>query len=166
MLGSLFLMQPLGQLAAVLVGSFVTTAHNRYENALCEDRSHGNCELYSDGISWWVIVVGLIPAFFTIALRFQIPESPRYYLDVMDGREDVIGEFNSREFSPVDGSQQQTSVLTSPETLELLPRKFSWQDVKQYFSVQGNWRYLLGTATCWLFMDLTSLGLSIGNAIL
>lgn len=40
-----------------------------------------------------------------------------------------------------------------PGDPSFVPPLASWEDAKQFFIVEGNWQYLLGTSLAWLFLD-------------
>jgi PHS family inorganic phosphate transporter-like MFS transporter len=86
MMASVFLMQPLGQIAAAAVGWGVLVSLVR-SRGLDHLPSHGadlteeqkKAILSTVDTIWrWVIGAGCIPAVFAILYRFAIPESPRY----------------------------------------------------------------------------------------
>ena len=78
-MASVFLMQPLGQLMAYVVGLSALAGLSRYY-----DFSHGNEEAKLGVDILWRIVtgVGAVPAIVAILFRWTIPESGRYTYDV------------------------------------------------------------------------------------
>ena len=74
MLATVFLMQPMGQLAATLVSMAAV--------AIARHHHHGSDEVAID-VAWrWVIGIGALWATIALLFRLTIPESPRYTLDV------------------------------------------------------------------------------------
>lgn len=55
--------------------------------------------------------------------------------------------------SSVDQRPVRAPVVLSPSDPKYIPPLASWQDAKQYFIEEGNWRYLAGTSLSWLFLD-------------
>jgi MFS transporter, PHS family, inorganic phosphate transporter len=81
MMAAVFLMQPLGQLLASVVGLAVLLTIGRSEG-LETQTDHVAAATTVDRIWRYVIGVGAIPALVAILFRLTIPESPRYTLDV------------------------------------------------------------------------------------
>lgn len=82
MMAAVFIMQPIGQLMASLVGLIVLLTVGRNGGLhLMEDDDEAAKKIV-DSIWRWVIGVGAIPALIAIGFRLTIPESPRYTLDV------------------------------------------------------------------------------------
>lgn len=83
-MASVFLMQPLGQLLAYVVGLAVllTVGKNSGLDRLTADSDRQAAATIVDRIWRYVVGVGAIPALIAIIFRLTIPESPRYTLDV------------------------------------------------------------------------------------
>lgn len=81
MMAAVFIMQPLGQLLAAVVGLAVLLTIGR-SSGLDTQTDHDVSAKIIDTIWRYVIGVGAIPAFVAIVFRLTIPESPRYTLDV------------------------------------------------------------------------------------
>ena len=81
MMAAVFLMQPLGQLLASVVGLAVLLTIGRGEG-LETQTDYVAAATTVDRIWRYVIGVGAIPALVAILFRLTIPESPRYTLDV------------------------------------------------------------------------------------
>ncbi|CAG5184029.1 uncharacterized protein ALTATR162_LOCUS10874 [Alternaria atra] len=50
-----------------------------------------------------------------------------------------------------------------PGDPEFAPPLASWIDAKQFFIVEKNWQYLLGTSLAWLFLDFAFYGLGLSS---
>ncbi|KFY50582.1 hypothetical protein V496_09295, partial [Pseudogymnoascus sp. VKM F-4515 (FW-2607)] len=82
MMASVFIMQPIGQLMASLVGLIVLLTVGRNGGLHLMQDDDDAAKKIVDSIWRWVIGVGAIPAIVAIGFRLTIPESPRYTLDV------------------------------------------------------------------------------------
>jgi PHS family inorganic phosphate transporter-like MFS transporter len=109
MMAAVFLMQPLGQLLASVVGLAVllTVGHNEGLDTVKDPAAQA---VIVDRIWRYVIGVGAIPALVAILFRLTIPESPRYTLDVdHDGAralKDTEDYLNIRRASTASGSSE------------------------------------------------------------
>ena len=84
MLAWLFFMQPLGQFCASVVATVVTTSFSSRMQCQYIGYSESSDDLRAVDRSWRLIVgIGGLPAIFAMIIQFQIPESPRYTLDVL-----------------------------------------------------------------------------------
>jgi PHS family inorganic phosphate transporter-like MFS transporter len=81
MMASVFIMQPIGQLMASLVGLAVLMTLGR-QAGLKTMTDAKEAATVVDRIWRWVVGAGAIPAIIAIGFRLTIPESPRYTLDV------------------------------------------------------------------------------------
>jgi len=79
MMAAVFLMQPLGQLLASVVGLAVLVTVGR---GLTTETDREVQATTIDRVWRYVVGVGAIPALIAIGFRLTIPESPRYTLDV------------------------------------------------------------------------------------
>ena len=174
-LAIVFAMQAFGMATASIVSLIVTAAvHARYPNVAGDPVLSARAV---DQIWRWVMGLGLIPAAFTAVLRFTIPESPRYTLDVLN---DPLRA--SEETNKLKGWNQESELESSYDTMPLNDDRdpsslsFDTKDhafeysentqeltIKQYFWVQGNWRYLLGTALTWGLYNFASYALSFNE---
>lgn len=166
MMAAVFLMQPVGQLVAQLVGLLVLLGYNHsYDLSNCTSRI--DCGAYVDGIWRWVTGVGAIPALLAIVFRFLIKDSGLYDLDVKNEGDRAVKNTDNLYPSAPNLAQQDISLLPLPtpaiQVDEVLPRQFSRDDIYDYFLMQGNWRYLLGTSACWFLVDFAFFGLGIGS---
>lgn len=80
-MAAVFLMQPLGQLLASVVGLAVLLTVGR-NAGLATQTDIETAKMIVDRIWRYVVGVGAIPALIAIVFRLTIPESPRFTLDV------------------------------------------------------------------------------------
>ena len=179
MMAAVFMMQPLGQIVAQLVGLAVLEGYNNNkniedchfsENITISDVTLVGCGQEIDGIWRWVTGVGAIPALVAIYYRFQIRDPGLYDLDVKNEGDRAVKNtvnvyrrvptylsFDGTEMQEVNGNGNGNRVLSGNGlgTHELpLPRQFSKADIKDYFWHRGNWRYVAGTSVCWFLLDV------------
>ena len=134
-----------------------------------------------DQIWRWVIGLAIIPAFFTAIMRFTIPESPRYTLDVLNDPLKATEEtdrlkrscpgFESINLSntavvPQSSSPNMEEDVISPAVTD---RHDSGGDlvsltIRQYFWIEGNWRSLFATSSIWFLLDFATLTRSLNEA--
>jgi MFS transporter, PHS family, inorganic phosphate transporter len=165
MMAAVFIMQPLGQLAAALVGLCAAAGIHASNNKLDSPDSYqpvpGNTPsdetLRSADALWrWVTGVGAIPTLVALIFRLTIPETPRYTLDIQKNinetqrnAEHQYGELDD-EF---DIELPDSDSLVLPEDDNPIP--FSRKDLRQFFIVERNWLYLFGTSACWFLLDVS-----------
>ncbi|CAI6088409.1 unnamed protein product [Clonostachys chloroleuca] len=172
MMSAVFLMQPLGQLVAQLVGLAVLAGYNR-TNPLtkCMGTPTGTegedpawCRSQVDSIWRWIIGVGAIPAVVAIYFRFQIKDPGLYDLDVRDrGQIAVENTQNLYRENLRELQQIATASGTRLHRVDSLPVQLTLPDMRDYFWNQGNWRLLAGTSACWFLLDVAFYGLGIGS---
>ena len=104
MLATLFFMQPVGQFVATIVAIVVTYLYrNQMEigsadtcppgsSLCCAHCSSPECFRAVDRAWRWIIGLGGIPALVAFIIRLQIPESPRYTLDVLLDSQRALNE--------------------------------------------------------------------------
>lgn len=184
MLASVFFMQPLGQIFGNSV-SLVVVAITR-ANA-------GSSSTKTIDQMWrWVVGIGILPGMVGVFLRFAIPETPRFLLDVED--DPVTAEFDASElfgehnisntelddFPRGDHTRQSSSVPqahgngntmdTAQDAIYSSPTvtlNSSWAlsrgDIFQYFWVERNWITLFGTMTSWMLLDFGFYGIGLSS---
>ncbi|KAG6067444.1 hypothetical protein E4U33_005275 [Claviceps sp. LM78 group G4] len=182
MLSSVFLMQPVGQALAQLVGLWVLLGFDRsskLQTLQCglNTAHHEECRQAVDGIWRIVIGSGAIPALLAIIFRFFLFDCGLYSLEVRDkpavairntqrvygtpsrvgGTRDLGNVFPMQTLNQ-NGNRLQTVISPRP-----MPVLFSKQDLHDYFIRDGNWHYLFGTAMTWFLLDVSFYGLSLDN---
>ncbi|OAA79985.1 phosphate transporter [Akanthomyces lecanii RCEF 1005] len=182
MLSSVFLMQPVGQALAQLVGLWVLLGFEdskKLRDLRCGlDTLHEEeCRRAVDGIWRIVIGSGAIPALLAIIFRFFLFDCGLYSLEVRNKPEVAIintqrvyGTPATSAFHPPNMHHQNSFPLQNtngnlhPEpSPRPMPVQFSREDLHNYFIRDRNWVYLLGTAATWFFLDVSFYGLSLDN---
>lgn len=150
MLSSVFLMQPVGQALAQLVGVWVLLGRNsQYDlqamqcgiNTLHEDE----CKRIIDGVWRIVIGSGCVPAVLAIVFRFFLYDCGLYSLEVK-GKPGTAFRDTQRVYGPPPAglSEAEHSPTFGREQFEFMPVQFSREDLQNYFIKDKNWHYLLG----------------------
>lgn len=171
MISSVFMMQPVGQALAQLVGLWVLLGRNSQfgiQAMQCgiDLKNQDTCRKVVDGI--WRIVVGsgAVPALLAIIFRFFLSDCGLYTLEVKDKPGNAFRD-TQRVYGLPRGDRNGVA-LGSPEAgrtngTNRRPVQFSRADLKDYFVRDKNWYYLLGTASTWFFLDLSFYGFSLDN---
>ncbi|KAI7905460.1 major facilitator superfamily domain-containing protein [Cokeromyces recurvatus] len=144
MMALIFSMQGIGNLAAAIVTLILLAI---FKNAIISD------VMNLDYVWRLCIGLGAIPAVATIYLRFTMPESPRYSLDVehdVEAAAQAKGQVVSNEMS-----KQYTKVET---------KRDHWAEFRAYFSQWRHFKVLLGTASAWFLLDVAFYGLGLNNS--
>jgi MFS transporter, PHS family, inorganic phosphate transporter len=178
MLASVFLMQPVGQALAQLVGVWVLLGRDRqYGLSMMEcglnTANDRQCKQIIDGIWRIVIGTGAVPALLAIVFRFFLYDCGLYTLEVKNKPGTAFRDTQRIYGAPIPGAVGQgaqangIAMMHSPggggtaQPGEPMPVQFSLQDLKNYFIRDGNWYYLLGTAASWFFLDISFYGFSL-----
>ncbi|KAI4600160.1 hypothetical protein KJ359_001262 [Pestalotiopsis sp. 9143b] len=170
MLGSVFLMQPVGQALAQLVGLWVLLGREKeygLQAMRCglDTKYDEECKQIVDGIWRIVIGSGAVPALLAIIFRFFLYDCGLYQLEVKHKPGIALRDTRRIYVTPetsggvVLGSPGATRVR-SPEAK---PVQFSRDDLYNYFIRDKNWYYLLGTAMSWFILDVGFYGFSLDN---
>ncbi|THX26903.1 MFS transporter [Aureobasidium pullulans] len=169
MMGSVFAMQGIGQLAAGLIALIVTAGFKESlqtgKNAAACD---GVCQLAVDKM-WRVIIgFGAVPGCIALYYRLTIPETPRYTFDV--SRDIVKADTDAKAYlngkshgSPDEITRVQTREATAGQ-LEI--PKASWADFCRHYGQWKNMKILIGTAGSWFFLDVAFYGVSLNNSVI
>jgi len=157
MLSSVFLMQPVGQALAQLVGVWVLLGQNKQlglDEMQCgiDLKNEEACKKAIDGVWRIVIGSGAIPAVLAIVFRFFLYDCGLYTLEVKDkpgnafrDTQRVYGQPNGTT-NGVDLGPSNMTATYSPHAIPM-PTQFSREDLKNYFIRDKNWYYLLGKST-------------------
>ncbi|KAK2591402.1 hypothetical protein QQS21_010908 [Conoideocrella luteorostrata] len=176
MLSSVFLMQPVGQALAQLVGLWVLLGFestNKLQAMQCglNTAFQDECRKAVDGIWRIVIGSGAIPALLAIIFRFFLFDCGLYSLEVRNKPAVAIMNTQRVYGAPSGGGlgssfqmQTQNQNTVQPEVSPRpMPIQFSKEDLYDFFIRDGNWHYLFGTAMTWFFLDVSFYGLSLDN---
>jgi len=155
MLSSVFLMQPVGQALAQLVGVWVVLGReNQYhlQEMQCglNTKYEQECKQIVDGI--WRIVVGsgAVPALLAIIFRFFLYDCGLYTLEVKNKPGTAFRD-TQRIYGAPSELPSGAFTLGSPgagqHEPQPMPIQFSKEDLKNFFIRDKNWHYLLGTLT-------------------
>ncbi|KAH8675299.1 major facilitator superfamily domain-containing protein [Xylariales sp. PMI_506] len=171
MLGSVFLMQPVGQALAQLVGLWVLLGRNRQyglQELQCglNTENDAECRQIVDGIWRIVIGSGAVPALLAIIFRFFLYDCGLYQLEVKN--KPGIALRDTRRIYVSQPDPRNGIMLNSPRATHMrspqaMPIQFSKEDLYNYFIRDGNWYYLLGTAMTWFILDVGFYGFSLDN---
>ncbi|KEZ41807.1 Phosphate transporter [Scedosporium apiospermum] len=175
MLSSVFMMQPIGQALAQLVGLWVLLGREKMyglQAMQCglNTKYEEECRKIVDGIWRIVIGSGAAPALLAIIFRFFLYDCGLYSLEVKNkagtalrntqrvygAPPESINGFAMQANGDMFGSHQ--NALSQP-----MPVQFSKADLYKYFIKEGNWYYLLGTSATWFLLDVSFYGLSLDN---
>lgn len=152
MLGSVFLMQPVGQALAQLVGLWVLLGrdhqhHLRDMQCGLNTANEVECKKIVDGLWRIVIGTGAVPAVLAVVFRFFLYDSGIYQLEVKN-KPGIALRDTRRVYLPQSDARNGTD-LHSPQATQTnspqpMPLQFSQEDLYNYFIRDGNWHYLLG----------------------
>lgn len=184
MMASVFFMQPLGQICGNVVSLVVV--------AITRANAGSNGTKAMDQIWRWVVGIGILPGVVGVFLRFAIPETPRFLLDIED--DPIKAEFDASELfgdrdtsdteldeSPLGESIRQDSVVSQAyddrnlmssahgviQSKPIVTLNSSWtlsrRDIVQYFWAEKNWITLFGTMTTWMLLDFGFYGIGLSS---
>ena len=177
-LGVVFAMQAFGIATGAIVSIIVTIIVQKRHPY---DPQHPEASARAIDQIWrWVIGSALFPALFTAIMRFTVPESPRYTLDVKDDplkASEETGRLKGVESEhglSSDGSEtvlKEDVALERGSNLETLADHGQHEQgtdlraaIKQYFWTEGYWRYLVATSVSWFTVDFSTFSLGIKEA--
>jgi MFS transporter, PHS family, inorganic phosphate transporter len=153
MLASVFLMQPVGQALAQLVGVWVLLGRNSQyglQAMQCgiNTKYDAECKEAVDGIWRIVIGSGAVPALLAIIFRFFLYDCGLYTLEVKKKPGTAFRD-TQRIYGAPQGAMTNGVTLYSPGgappySPHPMPVQFSLEDLRNYFFRDGNWHYLLG----------------------
>ncbi|KAK6865696.1 MFS general substrate transporter [Apiospora arundinis] len=171
MLGSVFLMQPVGQALAQLVGLWVLLGRDRQyhlRDMQCglNTANEMECKKIVDGLWRIVIGTGAVPAVLAVVFRFFLYDSGIYQLEVKnkpglalrDTRRVYLSQSDAR-----NGIALHSPHATQTNSPQPMPLQFSREDLYNYFIRDGNWYYLLGTSITWFILDVGFYGFSLDS---
>ncbi|KAI0117224.1 phosphate permease [Daldinia grandis] len=169
MMGAVFAMQGIGQLACAFVMLFVTLGFREALSVASKTTEcDGYCAIAVDKMWRTLIGFGAVPACIALYYRLTIPETPRYTFDIgrdVEKAADDVKAYISgkREGHPDDIARIQAR--EAAQTQMTVP-KASWSDFCRHYSIPKNGLLLFGTAGSWFMLDVAFYGLSLNNAII
>lgn len=152
MISSVFLMQPVGQALAQLVGVWVLLGINAQfglDEMRCgiDLKNEEACKKAVDGIWRIVIGSGAVPALLAIIFRFFLYDCGLYTLEVKNKPGNAFRDTQRVYGQPhaatngVELGSPNIRMMYSPQPA---PKQFSRADLHNYFIRDKNWYYLLG----------------------
>lgn len=150
MMALIFSMQGIGNLAAAIVTIILLAI---FKEAINADTM--NLEYV------WRLCIGLgaIPAVATIYLRFTMPESPRYALNVNHDVEQAAAAITIKG----DQLEEAAANATIERAMDTKGKRDHWAEFRAYFRQWRHLRVLLGTSLSWFFLDIAFYGLGLNN---
>ncbi|KAM0259562.1 hypothetical protein ACHAQJ_003288 [Trichoderma viride] len=173
MLASVFLMQPVGQALAQIIGLLVLLGFNdthKLKEMQCglNTLNEEACRKAVDGIWRIVIGSGAVPALLAIIFRFFLFDCGLYSLEVKN--KPAVAIMNTQRVYGAPSGNTSSNIQMNPSngmqaenSPGPMPIQFSKEDLYNYFIRDGNWYYLLGTSAAWFFLDVSFYGLSLDN---
>lgn len=188
MLATVFAMQSFGIATGAvvsLIAAKIAQARHPYNPAHPEASAR-----ILDQMWRYVLGLGLVPAMLTAIIRFTIPESPRYTLDVANNPLKAFRDSNKLKGSKLGSdiiNRSGTDVMWHPplardeengvgDVVANLTadrhaserqnegENLSTLTIKQYFWIEGNWRYLFATSFSWMALDIATFAVNLSNA--
>ncbi|KAI7852174.1 major facilitator superfamily domain-containing protein [Circinella umbellata] len=144
MMALIFSMQGIGNLAAAIVTLILLAI---FKGAINDD-------VFNLDYVWRLCIgLGAVPAVATIYLRFTMPESPRYAMDV---EHDV-------EAAAAAKGQEVSDELARQYTKVDIKQRSHWAEFRAYFGQWRHFKVLLGTSLSWFLLDIAFYGLGLNN---
>ncbi|KAK1974755.1 phosphate transporter [Colletotrichum cereale] len=172
MISSTFMMQPIGQALAQLVGLLVLLGREKSEGLQAmqcglDMKFDRECRRTVDGIWRIVIGSGAVPALLAIIFRFFLFDCGLYSFEVRN-KPGIALRNTQRVYGAPPGTtagypMDPNDGMHATNSQQTMPIQFSKDDLYKYFIEDGNWYYLLGTAATWFFLDVSFYGLSLDN---
>ncbi|KAK9765406.1 hypothetical protein K7432_006300 [Basidiobolus ranarum] len=155
MISAVFASQGIGILIAALFTVMVLAC---FQTLIREDQAN------LDYVWRLMLGFGCVPAIFTVWFRLNMPESPRYTMEVKGDTEKaardlqlVLGEQN-KEIDEHDNFEDE-------KIGQAVPATFAQEDsFTQHFCKWKNLKVLLGTSLSWFFLDIAFYGLSLNQS--
>ncbi|KAG0918511.1 hypothetical protein G6F33_000470 [Rhizopus arrhizus] len=146
MMALIFSMQGIGNLAAAIVTLILLAI---FKQAIIAD------VMNLDYVWRLCIGLGAVPAVATIYLRFTMPESPRYSLNV---------EHDVEAAAAAKGQTASTDLVEQYTKVE--EKRDHWAEFRAYFGQWKHFKVLLGTSLSWFLLDVAFYGLGLNNSII
>jgi len=151
-----------------LVGSVVTIVVLSIYKPVMNGEGHTS---KVDGV--WRIVIGLslIPAFGTLYQRLTLPESKRYIASQKRPEDaeafDRLKETGDKEVKVVTKDDESNDTRTKEESdpEEIVRHKAQFSEFLKYFSKWRHAKLLIGTCSCWFFLDIAFYGINLNQTV-
>jgi phosphate:H+ symporter len=153
MMALIFSMQGIGSLAAAIVTIILLAI---FKNAI-------NAEVYNLDYVWRLCIgLGAVPAVATIYLRFTMPESPRYALNVNHDVEQAAAAIAIKGEMLTEAAMNATNqrYMNSDKS----EKRDHWTEFRAYFRQWKHLKVLLGTSLTWFLLDIAFYGLGLNNS--
>jgi PHS family inorganic phosphate transporter-like MFS transporter len=147
MMGAVFAMQGLGQLAAAFVMLFVTIGFKQsLINSTSPATCTGGCAEAVDKMWRIVIGFGAVPGCIALYYRLTIPETPRYTFDVARDVERADDDIKAYIGGRHEGTPDELTRITAQRQAveHLTVQKASWSDFIRHYSTPKNGMLLAG----------------------
>lgn len=153
MMALIFSMQGIGNLAAAVITLIILAIFKQAINA----------DVMNLDYVWRLCIgLGAVPAVATVYLRFTMPESPRYALNVKHDVEEATAAI------AVKGDQLQESTIQAhnKRTIDsnMIEKRNHWAEFRAYFRQWKHLKVLLGTSLSWFLLDIAFYGLGLNNS--
>ncbi|KAI7889189.1 major facilitator superfamily domain-containing protein [Mucor mucedo] len=153
MMALIFSMQGIGNLAAAIVTLIILAIFKQAINA----------DVMNLDYVWRLCIgLGAVPAVATVYLRFTMPESPRYALDVKHDVEQATAAI------AVKGDKLKESTIQAHNKRVIDPinmeKRSHWAEFRAYFRQWRHLKVLLGTSLSWFLLDIAFYGLGLNNS--
>ncbi|KAI9483467.1 MAG: major facilitator superfamily domain-containing protein [Benjaminiella poitrasii] len=148
MMALIFSMQGIGNLAAAIVTIILLAI---FKQAILADMMN------LDYVWRLCIGLGAVPAVATIYLRFTMPESPRYALNVKHDLEEATAAMAIKG-DKFNHDDDQRSIKPQKQS------RNHWAEFRKYFKQWRHLKVLLGTSLSWFFLDIAFYGLGLNNS--
>ncbi|KAI1279791.1 major facilitator superfamily domain-containing protein [Xylaria sp. FL0933] len=175
MMAAVFLMQPVGQLAAYGFGLAILVGVSKNLELSPEESSWSKAAPKIDVIWRAIIGIGAFPALISLILRRTIPETPYYLVETGRVTDAVTaaGQVYAPEviLQPTGHDDISPFQTVSNGPSEKAKRNKGWwnntaeyfYDVRRHLSEKSRWRVLLGVMLTWWLLDLAYYGLGFDN---
>ncbi|KAK9693787.1 hypothetical protein K7432_013737 [Basidiobolus ranarum] len=155
MISAVFASQGIGILVAALFTVMILAC---FQTLIREDQAN------LDYVWRLMLGFGCVPAIFTVWFRLNMPESPRYTMEVKGDAEQAAKDLEA-VLGEQDKSTQMDDFSQNEKLGQVVPVLASNEDTfTQHFGKWKNLKVLLGTSLSWFFLDIAFYGLSLNQS--
>jgi MFS transporter, PHS family, inorganic phosphate transporter len=167
MLAAVFSMQAVAKLLAFAIGLGALRDTSAQQGLLPDDRQSNKAKLVVDEVWRWVIGSAAIPAAIAIVLRFTIPETPRYYTDIMKDLRRAVKKIlkvygRTRKVKETNSVQSALARKNINQEDHWYGGAWSYLRGNSKGNIRPGWR-LFGISMLWGILDVAYYGLSMDN---